>query len=59
MRFDFFKIHYEMPETSVSGRDSQTMSVNFHALFDLNDRDSMMKITWATDDSGITADFDA
>jgi hypothetical protein len=41
VRFDFFKVQYEMPETSVSGRDSQTMTVNFHALYDLADANAM------------------
>ena len=57
LRFDFFKVHFEMPETSVSGRDSQTMSVNFHALYDLGEADQMMLITAKSED-GI-ADYDA
>ena len=57
LRFDFFKVHFEMPETSVSGRDSQTMSVNFHALYDLGEADQMMLITAKSSD-GI-ADYDA
>ena len=43
IRFDFFKVQYEMPETSVSGRDSQTMTVNFHALYDLGQANAMAK----------------
>ena len=43
IRFDFFKVQYEMPETSVSGRDSQTMTVNFHGLYDLGDANAMAK----------------
>ena len=43
IRFDFFKVQYEMAETSVSGRDSQTMTVNFHALYDLGDANKMVE----------------
>jgi hypothetical protein len=57
IRFDFFKIHFEMPETSVSGRDSQTMTVNFHALYDLGQADKMMQIVCKSSE-GI-ANFDA
>lgn len=57
LRFDFFKVHFEMPETSVSGRDSQTMSVNFHALYDLAGADAMVQIKAKSSD-GI-ADYDA
>lgn len=57
LRFDFFKIHFEMPETSVSGRDSQTMTVNFHALYDLGQADKMMQVV-AKSGEGI-ANFDA
>ncbi len=56
IRFDFFKIHFEMPETSVSGRDSQTMTVNFHGLYDLGGAESMVKIACQSED-GI-ADYD-
>jgi len=34
LRFDFAKVHYGVPETSISGRDSQTMTVPFTALYD-------------------------
>ena len=46
-----------MPETSVSGRDSQTMTVNFHALYDLGQADKMMQVV-AKSGEGI-ANFDA
>jgi len=59
IRFDFFKVHFEMPETSVSGRDSQTMSVNFHALYDLGDANKMMQIVCKGADSSIVANYDA
>ena len=59
VRFDFYKLHYEMPETSVSGRDSQTMTVNFSGLYDVGDANAMCKITWCTDDSGVVADYDS
>ena len=61
IRFDFAKIHFEMPETSVSGRDSQTMSVNFHALYDMDNAsgnpNEMMRIVCKSED-GLT-DYDA
>lgn len=59
IRFDFFKLIYEMPETSVSGRDSQTMSVNFHGLYDLGDANAMMQIACKSADSSVVADYDA
>ncbi len=59
IRFDFFKVHFEMPETSVSGRDSQTMSVNFHALYDLGDENKMMQIVCKGADTSIVANYDA
>ena len=34
--FDFFKVRFEAPEASVSGRDTNTMTVNFVALYDDN-----------------------
>lgn len=57
IRFDFNKLIYEMPETSVSGRDSQTMTVNFHALYDLGDQNQMMSINCQSADG--VADYDA
>lgn len=57
IRFDFFKLHYEMPETSVSGRDSQTMTVNFHGLYDLGGADQMMQIVCKSGEG--QADYDA
>ena len=57
IRFDFFKLHFEMPETSISGRDTQTMTVNFHGLFDLGDKNKMVEIT-AKSTQG-QADYDA
>lgn len=58
IQFDFPKVIYEMPETSVSGRDSQTMTVNFHALYDLADANSMVQIACKTTDATID-DYDA
>lgn len=63
LRFDFFNIIYEMAQTSVSGRDVQTMTVNFHALYDAADANAMMQITYKTTDSsmdsgGTPIDFD-
>ena len=36
IEFQFFKIRFEAPEASVSGRDTNTMTVNFVALYDDN-----------------------
>jgi len=36
-RFDFFSVHYGTPSTNVSGRDTQTMSVPFTALYDVGE----------------------
>lgn len=58
IQFNFPKVIYEMPETSVSGRDSQTMTVNFHALYDLADANSMLEINCKTSDASI-GDYDA
>jgi len=57
IRFDFNKLIYEMPETSVSGRDSQTMTVNFHALYDLGDQNQIMSINCQSSDGA--TDYDA
>tara|TARA_Y100001937_G_scaffold9773_1_gene12007 strand:+ start:913 stop:1941 length:1029 start_codon:yes stop_codon:yes gene_type:complete len=57
IRFDFAKLIYEMPETSVSGRDSQTMSVSFHGLYDLGEANNMVKITAKSTDG--QANYDA
>lgn len=59
IRFDFYNLHYEMPETSVSGRDTQTMTVKFHALLDLT-TDSTVKVTYQSSDSALEdVDLDA
>jgi len=58
IQFEFPKLIYEMPETSVSGRDSQTMTVNFHALYDLADANNMLQIACKTSDTTIN-DYDA
>lgn len=34
IQFDFYHVFFEAPEASVSGRDTNTMSVNFTALYD-------------------------
>ena len=64
IRFDFFSVIFEMAQSTVSGRDSQTMTVNFHALYDAGDANSMMKVTYKTsdsslDNSGSALDLDA
>jgi hypothetical protein len=57
IRFDFFKLHFEMAETSVSGRDSQTMTVNFHGLYDIGDAVAMCRIACRSSDGA--TDYDA
>lgn len=42
--FEFFKVFFEAPEASVSGRDHQTMTVPFMMLYE-NDNDAMTKCT--------------
>ncbi len=47
LTFNFYKIRFEAPESNVSGRDSQTVSVGFVALFDAggsNPANKMMDI---------------
>ena len=34
--FQFFNVRFEAPEASVSGRDTNTMTVNFVGLYDDN-----------------------
>lgn len=34
--FNFFKVRFEAPEANVSGRDTNTMTVNFVGLYDVN-----------------------
>ena len=36
IKFEFFNIRFEAPEASVSGRDTNTMTVNFVGLYDDN-----------------------
>ena len=54
LTFNFYKIRFEAPEANVSGRDSQTLSVGFVALFDAggsNPADKMMDIVMKNDKS--------
>lgn len=44
LTFNFYKIRFEAPEANVSGRDTNTMSVNFVALYSPDDS-KMMDIT--------------
>ena len=44
LTFNFYKIRFEAPDANVSGRDTQTMTVPFVALFSPNDS-KMMDIT--------------
>tara|TARA_R110000824_G_scaffold54438_6_gene150182 strand:- start:39 stop:1064 length:1026 start_codon:yes stop_codon:yes gene_type:complete len=47
IRFDFPKVHYGAPTTSISGRDSQTMSVPFTVLYDAAET-FMSKVTFSS-----------
>lgn len=56
LTFNFYKIRFEAPEANVSGRDSQTLSVGFVALYDAggsNPADKMMDIVMRNDKSAI------
>jgi len=56
LTFNFYKIRFEAPEANVSGRDSQTLSVGFVALFDAggsNPADKMMDIVMKNDKSSV------
>lgn len=50
IRFDFFKVHYDAPQTNVSGRDTQTMTVGFTALYDETET-KMMEILFSSEDT--------
>lgn len=54
LKIEFFNIRFEAPEASVSGRDTQTMSVGFVALYD-DTTESMMKVTADGGDFGGSA----
>jgi hypothetical protein len=41
LTFNFYKIRFEAPEANVSGRDTQTMSVGFVALYSPDDSKMM------------------
>lgn len=50
-----FTVQYEAPETSMSGRDTQTMSLKFYALFDEGEG-AMSSAVWKTT---LSADLNA
>ena len=41
LTFNFYKVRFEAPEANVSGRDTNTMSVNFVGLFSPDDNKMM------------------
>ena len=47
LKIDFPKIQYDPPESSISGRDIQTLKVSFTALFD-DVEGCMSKAVWST-----------
>ena len=51
LSFNFYKIRFEAPEANVSGRDTNTMSVGFTALYSSNDN-KMMDIVMINGQSG-------
>lgn len=51
LTFNFYKIRFEAPEANVSGRDTNTMSVGFTALYSTDDS-KMMDITMRSATSG-------
>jgi hypothetical protein len=51
LTFNFYKIRFEAPDANVSGRDTQTMTVPFIALFSPDDS-KMMDITLRNAQSG-------
>ena len=56
LTFNFYKIRFEAPEANVSGRDSQTLSVGFVALYDAggsNPADKMMDIVMRNNKSSV------
>ena len=44
IEFKFFHLRFEAPEATVSGRDTQTMKVNFIALADPNNNNDAMSV---------------
>ena len=51
LTFNFYKIRFEAAEANVSGRDTNTMSVNFVALYSPDDS-KMMDIVMKNTTSG-------
>ena len=47
VQIDLYKVQFEAPESNVSGRDTQTMSVNFTGLYDLGGDNKMASVTFA------------
>ena len=47
---NIYKLQYEAPETNVSGRDTQTLSMSFYALFDETEG-AMADAVWTTTDA--------
>ena len=52
LTFNFYSIRFEAPESNVSGRDSQTVSVGFIALYDAGEANKMMDIVMKNSTSG-------
>ena len=50
LELNIFKVQYEAPESTVSARDTQTMSISFYALYDETEN-AMANASWSTNDS--------
>jgi hypothetical protein len=50
LELNIYKIQFEQPSSNVSGRDTQTLSVGFYALFDETEG-AMSDAIWSTNDS--------
>ena len=47
LKLDLFKIQYDAPDSTISGRDIQTLKIGFTALFD-DAEGAMSKAVWST-----------
>ena len=50
LEINLYKVQFEAPETNLSGRDTQTMSVSFYCLFDETEG-AMPDAVWTTSDN--------
>lgn len=50
LEINIYKIQYEAPSSNISGRDTQTLSISFYALYD-EDEGAMADALWTTTDA--------